>query len=154
MRAVDGQRQEPRVERGDLAHDVPGHTGHDDELGAQPLELGDELGRRDRYAGRRGRGLGGDLLPQVVVAERARGRRREPDHEFVAVLLVRGDAREIDQYGLARVPDRRVLGALGAHVARATPRASTQRAQRGADLQRVTMGEKRHPNLALIQCDR
>ena len=47
-RAALGEREQPRVEGRDLADDVAAHPRHHDERRAEPLRVGDELGRRDR----------------------------------------------------------------------------------------------------------
>ena len=93
---------------------------------AEPLRVGDELGRRDGDARGRGRELRDRLLREVVVAERADRRRREAHDELVGLLGGRSPAgpREVDEDGLARVPDGRMLGVDHAHVgvARCAPR--------------------------------
>jgi hypothetical protein len=41
---VFGQREQPRVDRRDLADDVSVHPRHDDERRAEPFRIGDKLG--------------------------------------------------------------------------------------------------------------
>ena len=62
-------------------------------------------------AGGRGRELRDRLLPEVVVTEGADHRRREPDDELVhRIGRAATGPGQVDEDGLARVPDGRMLG--------------------------------------------
>ena len=123
--------------RRDLADDVAAHPRHHDERRAEPLRVGHELRRRDRDTGRRGRALRDRLLPEVVVAERADRRRREPHDELVPCLAVvagSDHARSTSTVSLDNPIDG--CSALSTRTSRAPVRVRDPTRERSADDQR------------------